>query len=142
MIHKAEELFCVTCGSDVQDKNDLEWHKDVGHKIVPKKDVEFDDDKKKTKSKKNKKQTKSSKQKTTDSKILYDHAQTKILKTVVSQNNSEEVYAIVRINNHIETINLSSTRAKHWLNNEYTKFADSNELHSDDFYKTILNTII
>jgi len=97
---------------------------------------------KKSKKKNNKKQAELSKDERTASKKLYDFAQTKIKKIVISQNNTEEVYAIIQNNKHIETINLASTRARHWLNNEHTKFGNSNELHTDDFYKTVTNTII
>lgn len=129
---------CESCDKEIKTKKELDECKKLHHEVIDYLDPEDH----KPKKKKNKKQTELSKDERTASKILYDHAQTKILRIVVSQNNSEEVYAIVRINNHIETINLSSTRAKHWLNNEHTKFADSNELHSDDFYKTILTAII
>jgi hypothetical protein len=61
---------------------------------------------------------------------------------VISENNSDEVYALVEINSHIETINLESKRAKQWLNNEYSKHMESNEIHADDFYKTVLNSIV
>jgi len=132
---------CESCNKKIKTKKELDECRKDGHELIDYLDPE-DHKPKKSKKKKNKKQTELSKDERTASKILYDHAQTKILKIVVSQNNSEEVYAVVRINDHIETINLSSTRAKHWLNNEHTKFADSNELHSDDFYKIILNTII
>lgn len=97
---------------------------------------------KKSKKKNNKKQAELSKDERTASKKLYDFAQTKIKKIVISQNNTEEVYAIIQNNKHIETINLASTRARYWLNNEHTKFGNSNELHTDDFYKTVTNTII
>ena len=144
---------CESCDKEIKTKKESDECKKRSHEVIDyldpkdhkpkiKKATEIKKNEKKPQKKKNKKQTELSKDERTASKILYDHAQTKIQKIVVSQNNSEEVYAIVRINNHIETINLSSMRAKHWLNNEHTKFADSNELHSDEFYKTILSTII
>ncbi|PBO84908.1 MAG: hypothetical protein COA77_06620 [Thaumarchaeota archaeon] len=80
--------------------------------------------------------------KRSDQKKLYDFALTRIDKLVISENNSDEVFGILKNNNHIETFNLSSTRAIHWLTNEHNLFGNSNELHSSDYYKTILNTII
>lgn len=77
-----------------------------------------------------------------EQKKLYDFALTRIDKLVISENNSDEVFAILKNNNHIETLNLSSTRAIHWLTNEHNQFGNSDELHSSDYYKTILNTMI
>jgi len=136
-----EAQFCLDCEMEVANDEDLEWHNDLGHKTIPRNQITVAREKK-SKKKKNKKQTELAKDVRTASKILYDHAQTKILKIVISQNNTEEVYAIIQNNKHVETINLASTRARHWLNNEHTKFGDSNELHTDDFYKTVTNTII
>lgn len=133
---------CPEC--DVEGKNPKDVKKNgCKCKVEPMSYLDPEDHKpKKSKKKKNKKQTELLKDERKASKILYDHAQTKILKIAVSQNNIEEVYAIVRTNNHIETINLSVARAKYWLSNEHAKFPDYNELHSDEFYKTILNAII
>lgn len=78
----------------------------------------------------------------TASKKCYDFAMTKIKKLVISENNSDDVYAIVEVNSHVETINLSSTRARHWLSDEYSRNIESNEIHADDFFKTVLNHII
>lgn len=78
----------------------------------------------------------------TASKKCYDFAMTKIKKLVISENNSDEVYAVVEVNSHVEAINLSSARARHWLNDEYSKNIESNEIHTDDFFKTVLNHII
>ncbi len=80
--------------------------------------------------------------KRSEQKKLYDFALGRIDKLVISQTDSNEVYAILKNNNHIETFNLSSTRAIYWLTNEHTQFGDNDELHSSDYYKTILNSII
>jgi len=77
----------------------------------------------------------------TDQKKLHDFAETKILKLVISENNSNEVYAIVNHNDHIETFSLSSSRALHWLTNEHSNFGNSNNIYSPDFYKTILHNL-
>lgn len=78
----------------------------------------------------------------TPSKKCYDFAMSKIQKLVISQNNSDEVYAIVETNSHVETLYLESPRARHWLNNEYSKYFDTNEIHSHDFFNTVLGAII
>ncbi len=77
-----------------------------------------------------------------EQKKLYDFALTRIDKLVISENDSDKVFAIVRNNNHNETISLSTTKAIHWLTNEHMQFGDSDKLYSSDFYKTILNSII
>jgi hypothetical protein len=122
--------FCKDCGAEVKDE-DLQWHKDVGHKIVPREFVTVQGEKKQKE-----------KDERTASKKCYDFAMTKIKKLVISENNSEEVYAVVEVNNHVEAINLSSTRARHWLSDEYSKNIESNEIHAEDFFKTVLNHII
>ncbi|KFM21485.1 DNA primase protein [Marine Group I thaumarchaeote SCGC AAA799-B03] len=73
---------------------------------------------------------------------LFDLANSQIKKIVISQNNSSEVYAIIENNDHLETLNLSSRRAIHWLNNISHKQNTTSKIHSDDFYKNILNAII
>jgi len=78
----------------------------------------------------------------TASKKCYDFAMTKIKNLVISENNSEDVYAVVEVNSHVEAINLSSTRARYWLSDEYSKNIESNEIHAEDFFKTVLNHII
>jgi len=100
-------------------------------------------DEKKIRKKKNEKsQNNLDEDSRSEQKKLYDFAFTIIDKLIVSENNSDEVFAIVRNNDHIETINISYTRAIHCLTHEHMHFGDSDELHSSDYYKTILNTII
>jgi len=131
---KKEVLFCVDCGTEVPNsKEDLQWHKDVGHRIVPRDQVTVEGDKKPKQKEKDER---------TASKKALDFALTKIKKLVISENNSDEVYAIVEVNNHVEAISLSSVRARYWLNDEYSKNIESNEIHADDFFKTVLNHII
>ena len=73
---------------------------------------------------------------------LLELANSQIKKIVISQNNSSEVYAIVENNKHLETLNLSSRRAKSWLSNINHKQNTKAKVHSEDFYKNILQTII
>ena len=53
---EGEELFCTTCGSDVKDAEEKEWHTDLTHNIVLKKDVIFEEEDKKKKSSKPKRE--------------------------------------------------------------------------------------
>ena len=128
-----EILFCKSCGLEIHDKETLEWHTDVHgrNNIIPRSEVKVFEDKQKLKEDGRSEQKK-----------LYDFALTKIVKLVISENDSDEVFAIVQNNDHIETINLSTTRANHWLTNEHAQFGNPNKLYSSDFYKTILNGII
>lgn len=123
--------FCIDCGDDVKDEG-TQWHTDLNHGIVTRERVKVYDNKSKPKEKDAR----------TPSRKCYDFAMTKIKKLVISENNSDEVYAVVEVNSHIEAINLSSTRARHWLSDEYSRNVESNEIHADDFFKTVLNHII
>jgi hypothetical protein len=76
-----------------------------------------------------------------DSTLLYELAMSKIKKLVISQNNSNEVYAVIENNGHNETINLSNKRAIQWLN--YTCHNNGlNKIHGEEFYKNVLTTIV
>ncbi len=135
MASEREEMFCVTCGSDVQDNEDEEWHKDVGHKIIPKKEVLFDDDNRLYSND----ATEDSRH---ESKKLYDIARSKIKRLVISQTNTDEVYAIIDNDGIIEAINLVSSRAIYWLNNLYIISVNTNRIRSNDFFKSVANAII
>ena len=133
---KSENLFCKKCALEIKhsDKESIEYHKDVCGKssVVPRNEVKIEGI---DKDYKNEKDERSS------SKILYDFALSKIKKIVISDDDSDEVYGIISINNHTEVIELDSLRARQWLDYEYSK-VDSNEIHSEDFFKNILNSII
>ena len=73
---------------------------------------------------------------------LLEFAKSQIRKIVISQNNSNEVYAVIEIEDHLETLNLSSKRAIYWLNNACHIHDNSGKVHSEDFYKNVLNAII
>ena len=137
MKSKSKDFFCKNCGTEIKhsDKKSLEWHGDVcgKHNIVSRNDVKVEG---KDKNFGNEKDSRSS------SKILYDFALSKIKKTRISANNSDEVYSVVMINDHIEVLNIASLRAKQWLSYEYSKNIDPDEIHSDDFFKNVLNSII
>lgn len=122
-------MRCFDCKKDVSGK-EKEQCKEANHDL----DYENLYDGKKLKQQE--------KDERTASKKCYDFAMTKIKKLVISENNSEDVYAVVEVNSHVEAINLSSTRARYWLSDEYSKNIESNEIHADDFFKTVLNHII
>lgn len=79
--------------------------------------------------------------KTEEGDRAYKLATSKIKKLVVSQNNSKEVYAVVEVNGHNETFELSSKRASHWLNC-ICRSNQIGKIHGDEYFKNILNTII
>lgn len=76
-----------------------------------------------------------------ESQDLYQFATSKIKRLVISQNNSREVYAVIEINGHIETVELSSARAIQWLNHTYRN-CQSPKIRGEDFFKNILTAII
>ena len=81
------------------------------------------------------------KKKQNHKKDLLDYAVSNIIKHVTSDSNSDEVYAIVQINDHKETINLNSKKARQWLSHLNTiKFPG--QIKGDEFYKNLLNSII
>lgn len=81
------------------------------------------------------------KKKQNHKKDLLDYAASNIIKHVTSDSNSDEVYAIIQINDHKETINLNSKKARQWLSHLNTiKFPG--QIKGDEFYKNLLNSII
>lgn len=82
-----------------------------------------------------------SKDKRSESRILFDLAMSNIKKLYKQDNNQEEVYALVPINNHTEFINMSSTRAINWLSDLYSKVINTNEIHGEDFYRKVTHAI-
>ena len=82
-----------------------------------------------------------SKDKRSESRILFDLAMSNIKKLYIQDNNQEEVYALVPINNHIEFINMSSSRAINWLSNLYSRVINTNEIYGEDFYRKVSHAI-
>lgn len=78
----------------------------------------------------------------TTSKKVYDFTMSRIKKLVISQNDSDGTYAIIESNGHFESINLESKRARQWINDQYSRNVESNDIHGDDFYKTVIDNII
>jgi len=88
-----------------------------------------------------KKKQKESKQKFSQSTDLFRLALSKILKLVVSQNNTDDVYALINMKSCVESINLSSKRAVHWLTILNFNEGDK-QIHSPDLYRNTLSAII
>ena len=76
-----------------------------------------------------------------DNKKLYDHALQKINKLVISENNSDEVFAVVKKEKGVETFKVTSRRFRVWLCNEFLQNINSNEIKNDDFFKSVANSI-
>jgi hypothetical protein len=138
--------YCNDCKIDIEpdDENKLDEHS--GHNITPVYDGDKDPSlveefQKKGLSLVTKKDNKE-KDKRSPSKMALDLATSKIVKLVINQNSTDEVFAMIQVNSHVETIDLSSSRARYWLNDLYHRNVDSNEMHSDDFFKNVLNNII
>ena len=75
------------------------------------------------------------------SRILYDFAMSKIEKLYIEENNQDEVFALVKMDDHVELINVTSSYAIEWLTDEYSKSIDDDDIHSEDFYKKVTHTI-
>lgn len=70
------------------------------------------------------------------SRDIYEFAKSKIKKLVVTNNDSDQVYALIENNDHIETWNLGSSKTKDWLRFRYYK--ETGENYSDDAYKNAI----
>ena len=126
-----EPYYCKVCEMEIKDDKSLEYHRDIhGHtKVIPLAEINFVKQKK-------------SIERIEESKQVLDFVMSRIKKTVVNQNNSNEVFIIVELNGHIEAMSLSSQRAIDWLFYEFTKSVDSTKLHGKEFFKTILQYLI
>lgn len=76
-----------------------------------------------------------------EKKKLYDHALTKIKRLAVSENNNDEVVAVVKKEKGIETFQVRSRRFRDWLCNEYIIHINLNEIKNDEFFKSIADAI-
>ena len=76
-----------------------------------------------------------------ESKKLYDFANTLIEKLVIDDSNQTRVYAVVIINDQPQCLDLASSKAIHWLSYELRKL-DLEQIRGDDFFKNILHAII
>ncbi len=73
---------------------------------------------------------------------LLELAKRKILKTRISLNDTNAVYAVVKINGHFETMQLGGKRSKWWLNNLMSHEIKSDKIYTGDFYKNILDSLV
>jgi len=67
---------------------------------------------------------------------IYQFAKTKIKKLVVAEHDSSQAYALIENKDHIETLDLSSGRAKSWL--RYSYYKETGKNHSEDAYAIAL----
>lgn len=140
--------YCNDCKIDIEPDDEKKLAEHSGHNITSVCDGDKDPSlveefQKKGLSLVTKKDNKEKeKDKRSPSKMALDLATSKIVKLVINQNSTDEVFAMIQVNSHVETIDLSSSRARYWLNDLYHRNIDSNEIHSDDFFKNVLNNII
>lgn len=76
-----------------------------------------------------------------DNKKLFDHVLNKIHVLVISENNTDEIFAVVKRDNNTDVFKVTSRRFRDWLCNEYLRFINSDEIKSEEFFKTISNSI-
>jgi len=72
-------------------------------------------------------------------KELYDFAKRKIKKTIISKSDSNQIFAKIENNKHIETIDLNSAKARSWLLYNYKQ--ETKKLGSAESYKNALEGI-
>lgn len=83
--------------------------------------------------------TKQIKEQENISEKIYKFAMTKIKKLVISESDSNKVYALISKNGHTESLDLSNKRALHWLRWVYNKKTGKN--YSEDNYQNALTLI-
>jgi len=86
-------------------------------------------------------ETEDSEDKRSDAKKLFDHALTKIDRLVISENNSNEVYAVVKKTNGVDTFQINSRGFQDWLWSEYTRNINSDDIKTDNFFKNVTSSI-
>jgi len=86
-------------------------------------------------------ETEDSEDKRSDAKKLFDHALTKVDRLVISENNSNEVYAVVKKANGVDTYLINSKNFQAWLWNEHTKYINSDDIETNNFFKNVQTSI-
>jgi len=76
-----------------------------------------------------------------DNKKLFDHVLNKIHVLAINENNSDEVFAVVKRGKNTDVFKITSRRFRDWLCNEFMLFINSDEIKSDDFFKSVANSI-
>ena len=75
----------------------------------------------------------------TDAEILIEFAESKIHRIVKSSSDASKVFALISVNNHKETLELSSNHAINWLMSEY--YRQAKKVYSNDSYNLALSLI-
>jgi len=70
---------------------------------------------------------------------LLDFAKKNIVKIIISQNDSSRVYALIKSDDHLETIELGSVSSVSWLKAKY--YDEKKEILSDESYKSLIDLI-
>lgn len=114
---------CSYCDEivDDSDKEEYNFHISRGHELFQ---IISEHDETSTEEQKN------------TSKKLYQFAKTKIKKCIVLENDSNQVFALIENNNHIETLDLSNPKAKSWLRFSY--YSQTGNNYSDEMYVSAL----
>ncbi len=86
-------------------------------------------------------ETRNSKDERKDNKKLFDHILNKIHALVISENNTDEIFALVKREKNTDVLKVTSRRFRDWLCNEFMLFINSDEIKSDEFFKSIANSI-
>jgi len=81
--------------------------------------------------------TKNDKDERKDNKKLFDHVLKKIFHLVISENNSDEIFAVVKREKNTDVFKITSRRFRDWLCNEFMLFINSDEIKSDEFFKSV-----
>jgi len=72
---------------------------------------------------------------------LYNNAQSQIKRLVISEEDTSEVYAVIENTDHIETLNLSSSKATLWLRMVDQYDGRLNKIQTAQVCKNVLETI-
>ncbi len=133
---RKENKFCKQCGLEIKhnDIESIEYHQDICGRanIVCRNEVKIEGIDKDYENNKDERK---------DNKKLFDHALKKISHLVISENNSDEVFAVVKRGKSTDVFKIPSRRFRDWLCNEFLLFINSDEIKSDEFFKSVANSI-
>ena len=127
------KYHCFSCDKEAITANELRDCYDLRHEVMKVIDENYHGD---TQNKKDKKQRQDD---ISTVEILYRFAKLRIKKTVVSSSDSNQIFAKIQNNEHIETIDLTTTKAKRWLLFNYKQA--TNQICAADSYKNALDAI-
>lgn len=115
---------------DCNDKDLIQWHRDLGHTLHPRDTVKVEGEDTKEQSKVPPKK---------HGKKIYEFLQHKVKRIIISHNDSSRVYALVEINGHHETIELGTAKSISWLRSSYYK--GKSEFYPNQVYEDVLNLV-